>query len=408
MTDRGNVVRLPGADAALPQPLQLRYAGDIDGPPPAPHWLVDSVLLPGTVCLFAGAPDGGKSLATLQMLVAVALGRDWVGRATEQARCLAIFCEDARERIESRVLQICEHYEVNNSVIEHELAWLPCPDRETLLWQTEFGKGQPTPLFHQLFGGGGYLGNGEVGDQGYRVVLLDTAAAVFDGNHNSAAQVSTFMRALTREAIRHNCVIIINAHTAKGDKAGFSGSAQWSAAARIGFNIARPKPPQGVDEEEMSYGDFGFQRVFSSLKSNYTARIRPEKWRWRDGVFVLDDMATDRPKDRRPMTESERRDLEYRLLMGCKRAIQHGVTIPADVTATRSLPHLARVYGPPEIRPVPLNDLYAAQDALIASGLLVMVRVRTGCYVRPHDMRYEGEEEWRMQTGAAARPHTTE
>ena len=393
---RGNVVAHPAAKLALPQPLSLSYAGDIDGPPDPPRWLVDGVLLPGTVTLFAGAPDVGKSLATLQMLVAIALGRDWLGRACEQARCLAVFCEDVKERVESRCLQICEHYEVHNSVIEHELAWLACPDRETLLWQTEFGKGQPTPLFHQLFGGAGYLGAGEVGDRGYRVVLLDTAAAMFDLNHNHTAQVSAAMRALVREAIRHNCVIILNSHTPKQDKAGFGGSGQWSAAARAGFNISRPKPPPGVEEEEMAYGDFGLQRVFSSLKSNYGPRFRPERWRWREGVFVVDEAENDRPR-RKKIGEAERTEIRYRLLMGLKRSMQGGALVPADEMAAGSLPNRARRCSDGEINRVPLNELYAAQQALLDAGQIVRVSVRGRCLLRPIDMAYPGETEWTVK-----------
>jgi hypothetical protein len=392
---RGRVIR-PDAWSAptLPQPLSLRYAGDIEGPPPAPHWLLDGVLLPGTVCLFCGASNVGKSLATLQMLVAIALGREWLGRVSEQARCLAVFAEDMKERIDSRCLDICAHYEVHNSVLDHELAWLPCPDRETLLWETEYGKGQPTPLFHQLFGGGGYLGNGEVGDRGYRVVLLDTAAAMFDLNHNSTTQVNAAMRALVREAIRHNCVIVVNVHPSRGNKTSFGGSGQWEAVARFGFNLSRPKPPPGLDEEEVMYGDLGLQRIFRGLGSNYAATPRPEKWRWRENVFVLDEMATE-PRRPKHYGEMERRDISYRLLEGCARAIKHGVSVSADVLASRSLPNLARAYGDPQIRQVPLNVLYTAQEELLQAGHLVMMRVSGRCLLRPMGgPKYDDETPW--------------
>src|SRR6266404_1545166 len=92
---RGHVVPYPGATLAPPlNPIRLRYPSEIDGPPPAPVWTVDNMLLPGTVCLIAGASKIGKSLVGQQMLTAIALGREWMGRATEQARCIAIFCED--------------------------------------------------------------------------------------------------------------------------------------------------------------------------------------------------------------------------------------------------------------------------------------------------------------------------
>lgn len=397
MSDRGgNVHRFPGTASSRPEPLRPRYAGDIEGPPPPPRWVVDGILLPGAVTLFAGAPDVGKSLVSLQMLVAIALGREWLGRATEQARCLAVFCEDAADRIDGRCLNICGHYEVHNSVLEHELAWECRSDRETLLWETEYGKGRPTKFFEDIFGGENtWPRNGLVGEQGFRVILLDTAAAIFDGNHNSTAQVSAFMRALTRAAIRHGCAIVMNTHTAKNDRVGFGGSGQWSGAARAAFNVARPKPPPGVDEEEMQYGDFGLQRVFTTIKSNYTSRGRPERWRWAPpGIFVLDELAGESRRQQRKITESDRIDIRYRLLMCLKWAMQRGIQVPADPLAQRSLPNLARVAGS-SISWVPFNELYLATDALIESGQVVRVAVKGRCLLRPVDgPGYAGEEPW--------------
>ena len=391
---RGNVVRLPNA-AAPPviSPLCIRYPSEIEGPPPAPHWLCDSVLLPGTVCLLAGASNIGKSLAAMQLLMAVALGCDWMGRATEQARCLAMFCEDMPDQLDRRALSICEHYEVHNSILDREFAWDARADRDSLLWETEYGRGQPTQFWHQLFGE--RPGQGLIAEDGYRVVLLDTAAAMFRLNHNDTSQVNAAMRALVREAVRLGIVILVNTHPSRSNKTSYGGSGQWEACARFGFNLARPKPPAGVDEEEMAYGDAGLQRVFRGLGSNYVATPRPERWRWDHGVFVIDDLVGDaKPRSKRPTTESERAEIRYRLLMGLKRAMQHGVVVPADVMAVRSLPHLARTYGDAEIRAVPLNELYASQQALLDAGQVVMVSVRGKCCLRPADMTYRDEEPW--------------
>ena len=392
---RGNVVRLPNAaPAQVISPLRIRYPSEIDGPPPPPLWLCDNMLLAGTVCLIAGASNVGKSLASMQLLTAIALGRDWMGRATEQARCLAIFCEDRPDQLDRRALAICEHYEVHNSVLDREFAWDAREDRDSVLWETEFGRGQPTQFWHQLFGE--RPGQGLIAEDGYRVVLLDTVAAMFQGNHNNASQVNAFMRALTREAVLHDCAIVVNMHPSRSNKSSFGGSAQWEAAARFGYSLARPKPPPGLDEDDMAYGDAGLQRVFRGLGSNYVATPRPERWRWREGVFVIDELAGENAPRRRPIGEQERRDIQYRLLMGLKRAMQHGVAVPADVMATRSLPHLARTYGDAEIRNVPLNELYLAQAALLDAGQILRVTVRGKCLLRPTDMRYANEEEWQI------------
>lgn len=395
MNSGKNVVPLWDRSESIPVPIgsRIRYPSDITGPPPPDIWLVDGVLLPGTVSLVAGASKIGKSLSVQQMLVAIALGREWMGRPTEQARCFAVFTEDVDKQLDRRSISIAEHYEVDLSVLDREMGWYACPADDSVIWEAEYGKGGPTFLWHQIFGD-----QGIVADHGYRVLVLDHAAALFMINHNSATQVSQAVRALTREAIRHGIAIILLIHPNKTDKASFSGSGQWQAASRAGFNLARPKPPDGMDEDDMRYGEFANQRVFTSLGSNYVATARPERWQYRNGVFVLDDAPDQRPRHKREMTESDRMDLRYRLLIGCKRALQHGVVIPADVTAPRSLPHLARSYGDPEIRQVAYNDLYECQQALIDAGQLVMVRVGTRCLIRPAEFSpYDGEQPWELK-----------
>ncbi len=394
MSDRGRaVVPFPrAAPAPILNPIRLRYPSDINGPPPPPRWTVDAMLLPGTVCLLSGASNVGKSLAAHQLLSAIALGVPWMGRATEQARCLAVFCEDRPDELDRRSLQICEHYDVHTSLLEHEFAWDAREDRDAVLWDVEFGKGRPTDYWLQLFGE--RAGQGLVGQDGYRVVLLDTAAAVFQGNHNDPRQVNLFMRALTRAAVMHDCTILLNAHPSRSSPRTFGGSAQWEAACRFAFNLARPEPTQGLTEEDMRYGDAGYQRIFRGLGSNYVATPRPEKWRWRDGVFILDDMAVDARPPHDKIGDQERRDIQYRLLMGLKRAMQNGAQVPADEMASRSLANLARRCVDPEINRVPFNELYAAQQALLDAGQIVRVRVGSRCLVRPQDMVYPNEEAW--------------
>lgn len=391
----GNVEHFPAdrarPPAAVPLKHRLRYPSEIEGVPPAPLWLVDAMLLPGTVCLLSGAPSIGKSLAAMQMLTAISLGEHWMGRATVQARCLAMFCEDRQEQLDRRALAICEHYGVHQSVLEHEFAWDAREDVDSVLWDVDFGRGKPTEFWHQLFDD-----DGLIAEHQYRVLLLDTAAAIFQGNHNDTRQVNLFGRALTREAVRHNLAILLNTHPSRSAPRSSGGSTQWEAAFRFAFNISRPKPPPGVDEEEMTFGDFGLQRVFRGLGSNYVATPKPETWRWQNGVFVLDDVEQAGRRKSGPLSQVERQELRYRLLMGLKRAMMHGVLCPADVMADKSLPQLARIYGPPEIRLVALNEMYAAQEELLKDGQLVMVQVRNRVLIRPVDgPRYDGEAAWK-------------
>lgn len=113
---------------------------------------------------------------------------------------------------------------------------------------------------------------------------------------------------------------------------------------------------------------------------------------------MLDDAPERRPRHSRTLTESERNDLRYRMVIGCKRAIHHGLVIPADVMAPRSLSNLVKAYGDAEIRDVPRNQLYSIQAECLEAGLLVMVRVGSMCALRPIDFpAYPGESAWELK-----------
>lgn len=379
MTD--NVVRLPRqAKPALDQ-FRPFYVSELQGVDlPAPEWVVDGVLLRGTVSLFAGPPGIGKSLLLQQLLTATALGQPWLGRETIQARSFGLMCEDPLNQLKRRQQDINAHFDRDAADLEMELSIESRDGKDSLL--VEFPNNfratpKYTALWDQMWD--------YVEDEGIKIVGVDTAAAVFGGNENSREQTTVFMRELQKKAVQIDGAVILSAHPSKGNVV--SGSTAWLASARFGMALMRPgdfDPETGQPRDA---------RVLRGLKANYGAGITSERLEYMDGVFVPTESEQKHgPTKRGPLSDQELADLRYRLLIGLKRVLQNGAKVPADEMDAKSMPNRARRSGSQEINRVPLNELYRAQQAMLEVGQIVRVSVKKQCLIRPADgPYYEGE-----------------
>lgn len=391
MTDRENVVRLPRRPVEQQEAFRPFYASQMEGRDSPPlEWVIDGVLLRGTVCILAGAPKIGKSLLLQQLLTSVAIGADWLGRETVQSKAFGLFAEDPQHMLERRETGILAHYDRAPADLEAELSWESRDSKDAVL--CEFGRYETKPkftsLWHDLWA--------YVEEDGINLVGLDTAATVFAGNEVSREHVTAFLRALQRQAVAMNGCIVLNVHPAKANMNGYSGTTAWLASARAGLSLGRP-----VDYDQES-GEPANVRVLRGLGSNYGVGITAERIEYRDGVFVTAEPELHRKRG--PLSYTERQDLKYRLLTGCKRTLLNGGKIPADEMDPKSMPYRARRSTDPSINRIPMNELYLAQADLLDSGQLVRVNVGGRCLVRPHDGPYYGAEEiWQMPKAPGAK-----
>lgn len=382
MSDGAKVIHLPQRGGPPADTFRPFYASQLEGVEvPPPEWIVDGVLMRRTVALFAGPPGIGKSLLIQQLLTATALGVPWINRETIQTRSFGLFCEDPDDALRRRQQSITAHYDRDACDLEMELSWESRVGKSATLVEFERWGAKPkfTSLWEQMWN--------FVEEDGVGVVALDTAAAVFGGSEIDRRQVTYFMRELEARAIAMNGAIILSMHPSSGKA--YSGSTAWLASARFGMTLGRPPD---FDPET---GQPVNARYMRGLKANYSAGITGERIEWNDGVFIPAEMDAPRIHKQGPLSESELTDLRYRLLVGLKRVLQNGSTVPADEMDAKSMPNRARRNGSPEINRVPLNELYRAQAAMIEAGQIVRVSVGKKCLIRPHDgPYYAGEEPW--------------
>jgi len=357
------------------------YVSQLEGKTPKPReWLVDGILMRGTVTLFAGPPKVGKSLLGQQLLTAVASGLEWLGHAVMQVRTFGLFTEDPIDELHRRQDAINAHYQRNAADFELDMSFDAREGKDAMLCTFDRTDTiQFTPLWFQLWN--------YVQEEGVGVVMLDPVSVIYGGSENFRNQVTIFMRELVKKAVAINGAILLSVHPSKAQASGYSGSTAWLGAARFGMTLQRP-PEYDPDTDVPRDA-----RVLRGLGANYTAGFKPQRLEYRDGVFDLS--APPEAPQKRILTQNDRVELRYRLLAGVKRVVMNGGRVPADEMHRESMPARARRSPDAQINHVPLNDLYAAQGELIDSGQLVRVDVARRCLLRPADgPLYPNEMPW--------------
>ncbi|MGC9445841.1 AAA family ATPase [Cereibacter johrii] len=82
-------------------------AAALDGKPvPSREWLVEDLIPARTVTLLSGDGGTGKSLLALQLVVAAALGRPWLGRTVSSGRAVFASAEDDEAELHRRLWDV--------------------------------------------------------------------------------------------------------------------------------------------------------------------------------------------------------------------------------------------------------------------------------------------------------------
>jgi len=381
MSDRGgrrdNVHQFRPQQAPAVEPFQPYYAAQLhDYTPKSREWLVDSLILRGTVALFTGPAKIGKSILLQQLLTAVSLGHEWLGHATVPCRAFGLFTEDSQDELARRQIAINIYYEIDPADYEINYSWESRDTKDGTLVSFDGYLDLPlfTPLWHQMWR--------HCDDDGIQVLALDPTGVVYGGNENNRRQVTVFVRELHKQAARREGAIILSAHPSKADPRGYSGSTAWLGSVRFAMSLQRPP-----DYDENTGDEHA--RVLRGLGGNYSASRVNDQLRWDRGLYVLDGDAVKPVK----LDQVGRQDLEYRLLQGIRRIVEQGGRIDSDEMSSRSAPSRARRSA--EYKSIPLNELYRAVDQLLITGRVIRVEVDRKAVLRPAEgPAYNSEKPW--------------
>jgi RecA-family ATPase len=267
----------PDDDGTADEPLAFIDMSQWDSEPPPPRlWSVRERIPLRQPTLFSGEGAIGKTLLSLQLLAAHALGRDWIGMLPELGPAIYFGCEDDADEIRRRVADIAAHYRVTFAdLIAGGLHLLSFAGKDAILGApNRAGVIEPTPLFRRI--------HTAVCDIKPKTVVIDTSADVYAGDENRRAQVRQFVGLLRRLAIDGNCSVVLCSHpslTGISTGTGLSGSTGWhnSVRARMFFKTATTDQGEEPDPE---------LRELVHMKSNYGPVGARVLLRWKNGVFV--------------------------------------------------------------------------------------------------------------------------
>lgn len=266
------------ASSPPPRQVQLLKASSFHGMLVPPRsWHVEGLIPGSTVTLLSGDGGTGKSLLALQLSVATALGRTWIGKEAKSGPVIHLTAEDDTDELHRRLVNIVDAIGVELSALDNlhlvslagEDAVLATVGRNNVV--------QATPLWQRI--------EAVAGEIGPSLVVLDTLADLFAGEENVRTQAQQFVSQLRGLALRQQAAIVMLTHPSVSGMAsgtGTSGSTAWSNSVRSRLYLER------VLDNERQEADPDL-RVLRTMKSNYGRVGEQIRLRWLSGIFKSED-----------------------------------------------------------------------------------------------------------------------
>ena len=225
------------------EPLTVTNLGEIwDDMPPLKPELIEGILRQGHKMLLVSSSKAGKTFALVELAIAIAEGRRWVGFRCKQGRVLYLNMELDEASFDDRMKKVYEALELTN---RH-------PDNIDIVHLR--GKVENLDrLVPQI--------NRTLKAKEYAAVILDPTYKLGIGDENAADQVTAFCNSIDRIANSGVSVIYAHHHSkgAQGAKASMdraSGSGVFARDADALLDMIELRIPQDkIEQARAEYGD---------------------------------------------------------------------------------------------------------------------------------------------------------
>lgn len=263
---------LEAADAPLPF---INIAAWHGAPVPEREWVVRGRVPLKNVTILSGEGGVGKSILTLQLAVATALGNDWLNVIPEPGPVFIFCAEDDQDELHRRLDRIADYYGTDFKELSTKMQIVSFAGEDAVLAAPN-SKGiiEPTKVFRRV--------RSAVCDTRPRLIIIDNSADVFAGNENDRAQVRQFITMLRGMTIAANAGLVLTSHpslTGIATGTGRSGSTGWENSVRSRLYFIKAK----TEKDEEPDPDL---RVLQVMKSNYGPAGETITLRWSDGLYL--------------------------------------------------------------------------------------------------------------------------
>jgi RecA-family ATPase len=321
---------------------------------PKARWLASGRIPAADLTILAGNGGSGKTEIAVQLLVAVAAGLgDWLGCIIETGAALFISCEEPEEDIRDRVERICKHRNVDPYAIEDLGLFFPELDATWLGTADRNGRVTRTPLLIAI--------EAWISQRRPSLVVIDSIAAVFDGEAIARRQVRAFLAMLRKIARQHDVAILLLDHPSvrgMADGSGTANSVDWRNSVRSMLHLSDP------DKDDQD------ARTLELKKSNRGRSGEKVTLRWSGLTFTTEAQAAASPY--RAAAERDVDDLFLRLL---DKYTAQG----RDVRPTTAVGYAPGVFADDqEAAGVTAKAFKAAMDRLYKAGKIVTAENKRG------------------------------
>ena len=244
-------------------------------PVPARKWIVDGWIPRGEVTMLTGNGGEGKTLLTMQLLVAATAGGSWLGKSVPNVRVLGVYCEDNKEELQRRLDGILSGERLSFADCDG-LIPLARKGKDSVMFEAHYNdmEGRTTKFYHRL--------HHTILEIGAEIIVLDSLHNFFAGNENHRAQANQFINALCELAELTDAAVVLVSHPSRAGKAdgsGEAGNTAWHNTVRSRLYLHRKKHESG-DPDQLG------PLVLDDMKQNYGAKNEPIEVRYDNGRFV--------------------------------------------------------------------------------------------------------------------------
>jgi KaiC/GvpD/RAD55 family RecA-like ATPase len=189
-------------------------------------WVVDHLLLAGTVTVLTAPGGSGKTTFTIGMALSIATGKTILDMTVSAQGNVWIWnLEDDLDELERSIGAARQFHGVSNSEVDGKLFVDSALDGSELCTATESRDGMKLlePVFDKI--------SAEIKDKGIRVLIIDPFVSSHAVEENSNTKIDKIAKAWARVARATGCSIILVHHTSKAGAGEVSSASARGASA---------------------------------------------------------------------------------------------------------------------------------------------------------------------------------
>jgi hypothetical protein len=192
-----------------PRFYRVNLASITERPEP-PEFLIDGLLYRGDVALVNATAKAGKTFLNIQLALAVASGKDWLGRSCKQGRVLFINFEVQDQHMKGRLYDVAKAMGI--SLVECD------PYLDLLDLRGALDEGNSSDLVNEIIDYA--LCRSSEAGKPYSLVIIDPIYKLNRGDENSAEHVNRLFNQFDRIVQETGASLVVTHHHSKGSQAG--------------------------------------------------------------------------------------------------------------------------------------------------------------------------------------------